>query len=130
MKQDIQSREDITALVEAFYSKLLNSLLLAHIFTDIANINLKDHLPIISDFWSFFLLNIEGQYSRNVMSPHLALAQKIRLRKEHFDEWLHLWEQSIDEMYIGEKAEEAKTRARNIALMIEYKIKAMESKTM
>ncbi len=125
MKKDILTREDIDVIVKSFYDKLLVNPLLSPIFTDVAKIDLEKHLPLIADFWAFLLMNQEGIYSRNVMSPHLSLAKKTTMEKAQFDEWLKLWCETIDELHEGEKAEDAKYRAGNIALMMQHKIKYM-----
>ena len=49
---DIKNREDLEILLSKFYSKLLSDETISYIFTDVAKINLKSHLPKIIDFWN------------------------------------------------------------------------------
>ena len=39
-----------------------------------------------------------------------------------FNEWLRLFNQTVDELFEGERAEEAKIRAGNVARLMNYKI--------
>lgn len=121
MKQDLQNREDIIRMVDAFYARVKQNSLLSPIFTDVARLNWEQHMPVMYAFWAGLLLGEPG-YSSNPMSKHLELSQKTPLKKEHFDEWLHLFRQTVDELFMGEKASEAKTRAENIAHLMLYKI--------
>lgn len=103
MKQDIQSRQDIQQLISRFYDKLLDDELLQHFFS---HLNLDEHLPHVVHFWAFVLLDEPG-YTTSVTEKHAHL----QLKQRHFDQWLHLFNQSIDELFTGEKAETAKQRA-------------------
>lgn len=122
MKRDIKDRQDIIVMIDQFYSKLMVNPLLSPIFIDIARIDLTHHLPILYDFWSYVLLGEMG-YKRNVMEPHLRLNQKIALTTAHFDEWMRLFTETVDEYFEGSKAEEAKSRAKSNAIMMQHKIR-------
>jgi len=52
----------------------------------------------------------------------IALDKLIPLSKNHFDQWLELWESTVKENFCGAKAEEAISRAKNIAGIMQYKI--------
>ena len=56
------------------------------------------------------------------MLAHFALHDKSPFEKKHFDEWLKLWNESLDELYEGEHAETARTRAESIAGIMAYKM--------
>ena len=124
MKEDIENRADIAELINCFYEKLLNDPLMAHLFTDVAKTNLKEHLPILYDFWEHILFQT-GNYRRDTMKPHLDLHRMYPLKDEHFDRWLKLFDESIDELFEGEKAQQAKVRALSIATVIRIKIYKM-----
>lgn len=49
--KDITDRKDIEKLVEDFYLKALNDRKIGFIFTEVAEIDIQKHLPVISDFW-------------------------------------------------------------------------------
>ncbi|MEP7324024.1 MAG: group III truncated hemoglobin [Saprospiraceae bacterium] len=124
---DILTRTDIILLIDTFYEKIKVNTLLRPVFIDIAQINFEHHMPILYDFWCTMLLG-EMTYSRNAMEVHLQLNQKTPLTKAHFDEWLKLFTETVDENYLGAKAEEAKYRATNIAGLMLYKIEQMVNK--
>jgi hemoglobin len=52
---------------------------------------------------------------RNPMQIHAALNLKTPLRAEHFRRWLEIFRETVDESFVGERAEFAKTRAEAIA---------------
>lgn len=95
------------------------------IFTDVAKINLEHHLPILHDFWESTLFHT-ARYSGNPIQVHLALNQKVKLTKAHFDRWLHLWNATIDSLFSGPTADQAKTRALSIATIMQLKLRAGE----
>jgi hemoglobin len=120
-KQDICKPEDISRLVAYFYERLLGDVKIAYIFTEVMQIDLAEHLPIIASFWESSLLGT-GDYRGNAMRPHLELHRKSPLMDELFEVWLGHWFASIDSLFAGEKAEEAKTKATNIAALMKFKV--------
>lgn len=127
MKPDIQNREDISKLINAFYEKLLEDDLLASIFIEVAQIDLVEHLPILYDFWESVLFQA-GKYKRNAMEVHLDLHQMHRLEEKHFNRWLALFNETVDQFFEGETANQAKTRALSIATVIKMKIYQLENR--
>ncbi len=119
--KDITDREDIKTFVDQFYSKVLKDDLIGYIFTEIAQISLEQHMPVMYDFWESILLNATA-YKGNPMQIHLALDDKVTLTKDHFDRWLTLFNDTINEHFKGEKAELVKTRALSIATMMQIKL--------
>lgn len=120
---DIQSRNDIEKLISAFYEKMLDDMVLGYIFTDIAKVNLEEHLQVICDFWENILFN-KPTYKRRseVIGVHLKLNNMIKLKKGHFTRWLYLFKSTVDEMYDGTVASKAKKRADSIALLMQKKL--------
>jgi len=49
--RDIETRDDIELLMQAFYKKVMKDEMIGFIFTDVAQLDLAHHLPIITDFW-------------------------------------------------------------------------------
>jgi hemoglobin len=111
---DIATPADIDCLVAAFYRKLLSDPILGFLFTDIARIDLDEHLPRISAFWQQQILGRPG-YRGQTFAVHSALHSRVALTAEHFHRWLFLFEQTIDELFDGPLATAAKDRARTIA---------------
>ena len=117
MKKDIRSRADIDVLMNRFYARVMGDEVIGYIFTEVANLDLDHHLPIIGDFWETLILggNNYQRHRRNPMQIHALLNLKTPLREEHFLRWLRIFKQTVDESYAGERAEFAKTRAETIA---------------
>lgn len=125
MKKDIGGREDILQLMKLFYEKLLADRSISYLFTDIAKIDLFPHLDTLVDFWDNILFQ-HDVYRKNAMQPHLNLHQQSPLRKEHFETWLRYFNQSVDELFEGEKAFLAKERALSIATVMQIKISQLK----
>ena len=124
MKKDIASREDLLLLVTRFYEKLLTDDSISYLFTDIAKINLQHHLPVLVDFWDSILFQSDT-YHKNAMQPHINLHQKSPLQLHHFETWLQYFNETIDELFEGEKAFLAKERALSIATVMRIKLKQL-----
>ena len=120
-KQDIESRKDIELLVDTFYEKVLKDETIGYIFSEIANIDLAKHMPLMYDFWETTLFH-KANYKGNPMKVHADLNEKVPLKKAHFDQWLFMFNETVDELFFGEKAELAKTRALSIATVMQIKI--------
>jgi hemoglobin len=130
MKRDITNRDDIDLLMKVFYEKLLADKSISYIFTDVAKIDIHEHLPVIGNFWESILLN-KNVYHNNAMRVHTDLNSKSPLLKEHFDTWLKHFMQSVDELFEGNIALLARQRARSVATMMQITIaqKAKNEKT-
>lgn len=127
MKSDIENRDDIYKLVKEFYVKLLNDDSISYIFTDVAKIDLDEHLPVLVDFWDMVLFQSDT-YRKNAMQPHMQLHQQTPFQKHHFDTWLKHFTTTVDELFEGEKAFVAKERAVSIATVMQIKIAELNKK--
>ena len=119
---DISSRKDIELLMEKFYDKVKKDDTIGPVFNDIAKVNWAHHIPIICDFWETLLLGA-ASYRKNVMEVHFDLNRKIPLEEDHFQVWLKLFSETVDEHFAGDKAELAKKKAKSIAALMQFKIK-------
>jgi hemoglobin len=122
---DLKTRQHIEILLKNFYEKALKDKVIGYIFTDVAKLDLEHHLPIITDFWEMVLfqtINFQEKYHRSPMLVHLQLNEKTQLKPEHFQKWLELFNETIDELFSGEKANLAKFRAISIAKTIQMKV--------
>ena len=119
--QEIKNLNDIKRMVDTFYDKVNKDKELSYIFNDFAKINWVTHLPIMYSFWSKLLLG-EGDYRGNPFQKHIPLP----IESHHFDRWVELFKQNIDEQFIGEIAEEAKLRAENIAYVFDNKLSMLK----
>lgn len=100
---DIHTKEDVTLLVNKFYDTVFKDETLAPFFK---HLNFEVHLPKMIHFWSFVLLDEPG-YTTNVTEKH----EKMPLSMDLFNQWVNLFKQTVDELFVGEKAELAKQRA-------------------
>lgn len=121
MKSDITSRKDIELLVDTFYEKVRSNPELRYIFEDVAKINWETHLPRMYSFWGSILLG-EYSYSGNPMQKHIALSKLTAITNTEFSMWLRLFTETVDKLFTGEKATEAKVRAENIARLMMHNI--------
>ncbi|MTI22744.1 group III truncated hemoglobin [Fulvivirga sp. RKSG066] len=120
-KRTITNRSDIEFLVERFYHRALKNEVIGHFFNEVVKLDLEHHIPVICDFWETTLLG-NRNYLGNPMDKHLSLNKKANLTAHHFDEWLSLWNGTVDEHFVGKKAQEAKVRANQIAKLMQFKI--------
>ena len=114
MKQDIISRQDIATLIDRFYTKVRKDELLAPVFL---HVDWEHHTPVIINFWESLLFGSQT-YQGNPFNKHINLPVK----PQHFDRWLELFTQTLEENFSGEKANEAHERAHSIAAMFQYKM--------
>ena len=111
MKRDIETRANLENLLREFYAVATRDEEIGHHFNDL---NLKTHLPLIVDFWEKVLFG-KPIYFGNPLVVHQRLNEKSPLKLEHFQKWFEIFEQTIDEKFAGETAENAKLRAKMIA---------------
>lgn len=116
--KDIENTEDIQVLVNNFYDKVRQDKLLAPIFNErIAEAAWSQHLQRMYSFWATVLLFQKG-YRGNPFAKHRDLA----IDQSHFQQWITHFKTTVDEQFQGHKAEEAKRRADNMAIMFSAKI--------
>lgn len=115
--QDIQRQEDIRLLVDTFYSKVQAQELIGPIFNERIKDKWPEHLGKMYRFWETVLLGIHT-YQGAPFAPHATLP----IDAQHFEIWLGLFYETVDELFVGEKAEEAKWRAGKMAVMFQSKL--------
>ncbi|WCB91600.1 hypothetical protein DSM104299_00273 [Baekduia alba] len=112
--RDIHTRADCERLVRAFYAKAMVDPMIGFLFTDVAKLDLEEHVPTITSFWETMLLGTRT-YGGGAFAPHVSLHRKAGLRGPHFERWLALWTATVDELFVGARAEEAKAHAQRVA---------------
>lgn len=115
--KEILSLDEVKVLVDSFYAKVREDALLGPIFNEVIEDRWPVHLDKMYRFWQTVLLS-EHTYSGSPFPPHA----KLPVEKQHFDQWLTLFHQTVDEHFTGKKAEEAKWRASKMAEMFQIKI--------
>lgn len=121
MKSDIKELDDIKLLVNTFYSRVQKDEKIGPIFAS----RIQDwtpHLEKMYRFWQTILLH-EHTYSGSPFPPHATLP----VHQDHFDAWLGLWQNTVDELFEGENAEEAKKRGKIMAQLFHYKIEHLRN---
>lgn len=119
MMKDIENIDDIKVLVDSFYAKVNEDELLSPIFNKIAKVNWDNHLPRMYQFWAGLLLDT-NEYRGQPFDKHAAYSDYIHAL--HFDRWIRLFNETLDEHFVGEKAKLAKTRAGSIGAIFQYKL--------
>jgi len=121
---DIETREDCERLVRAFYGRAMADPVIGFIFTDVAHLDLEAHAPVIASFWETVLLGAKS-YRASAFDPHAALNEKVTLRAGHFERWLALWRDTVDELFAGERAVAAKAHAVRVAYAFHGRLQTM-----
>ncbi|MBE0391491.1 group III truncated hemoglobin [Flavobacterium sp. PL002] len=114
---DISTLDDIKLLVDTFYAKVQKDDFIGPIFNNKIGNHWPEHLEKMYRFWQTILLEVHS-YSGSPFPPHKHLP----VDKEHFDRWMEIFVATVDTLFEGPIADEAKLRAKNMAEMFNYKI--------
>ncbi len=117
-KSDIKNRNDIEILVNTFYEKVKKDSMIGFMFS---HVDWVKHLPVMYDFWDNVLFHT-GNYSGNPMAKHMMANSRNPMNVGHFDHWIKLFFETVDELYSGKNTELLKERAKNIATIMLLKI--------
>ena len=120
--KDILSLDDIKILVDTFYTRVREDALLGPVFEEKIGDNWENHLGTMYRFWQTVLLD-ERTYQGSPGAKHIRLP----VGDEHFERWLQIFNKTVDELFTGEKAAEAKWRAEKMAEMFAHKIAYFKS---
>lgn len=115
--KDIESLDEIKVLVNNFYDRIREDSLLGPIFNGIIQDRWPEHLEKMYRFWQTVLLE-EHTYYGSPFPPHA----KMPINKQHFDHWIGLFSETVDSLYVGEKADKAKWQGSRMAEMFQFKI--------
>lgn len=118
---DIISGAEIKIVIDTFYEKVRADASIGFIFNDIAQVDWEHHMPIMYNFWESTVFGT-GTYTRNAMTPHFVLQDKVKFTAAHFERWVFLFVTTVDELYAGENAEIMKMRATSIAGLMQNKL--------
>ena len=121
-KTDISSREDVYFLVSSFYKKVRADQTLGPFFNDVIT-NWDEHLERLTTFWESSLF-LKTKYYGNPLEAHVKVDKDNNnsITELHFGLWLNLWFQTIDALFEGDYAENAKRRARKMGTFLYLKI--------
>ncbi len=118
---DICNKDDLVILVNLFYQKVVKDEVIGSFFTHVANIDWDKHLPTMYQFWNSILFG-EAEYKGNPMQKHFPINEMQAMQKHHFEQWICLWENTVNELYQGENASIIIAKANNIANLMAYKM--------
>ncbi len=116
-KLEISSLDDIKLLVNTFYAKVQEDPKIGPVFNEKISNRWPEHLEKMYRFWQTILLE-EHTYAGSPFPPHKHLP----VGKEHFERWMEIFKETVDSLFEGDLADEAKMRAKNMAEMFHYKI--------
>jgi hemoglobin len=119
--RDLQDRDDVERLVRAFYGRAMDDPMIGFLFTDVAGLDLEAHVPVITAFWETILLGARS-YGGGAFAPHASLHRLSPLRPGHFSRWLELWCATVDELFAGPRADEARAHAHRVARAFERRL--------
>lgn len=114
---EILELEQVKLLVDSFYSKIRKDDLLKDIFDEVIQDRWPEHLEKMYCFWQTVLLG-ERTYSGKPFVPHMHLPVDM----QHFDRWLDLFDQTLEEHFHGQNVEAARWQANRMAHMFHLKI--------
>ncbi len=123
MKLDIKTRADVEFLLEEFYKIATTDAEIGHHFDDL---DLETHLPVIVDFWEKILFG-KSVYFGNPLFIHQILHAKSPLTLSNFQRWVEIFSLTVDKLFIGETAENAKLRAKMIAHSLRVRLNFQEA---
>ena len=115
--KDITNIEDIKLMVDTFYSNARKDELIGSIFDEKIGDRWPEHLEKMYRFWQTILLE-EHTYSGSPFPPH----KQLPVEKKHFTRWMEIFTETIDTLFEGTLAEEAKLRGQSMAEIFSHKI--------
>jgi hemoglobin len=121
MKKEMENRDDVIRLVNTFYDRVKPDPVIGFFFSKVVDVHWEKHLPVMYNFWENIIFHTGG-YTGNPMRIHMNLHRQSSMTKEHFDRWIKLFNETVDELFHGEKAEQAKQRALSIATVMQINI--------
>ena len=110
------NREHIETMVIRFYTKILKDNTVGPFFIAKLGDNLeseywKPHIESLINFWSSISLQDES-YTGNPLAPHFSIGE---LNHGVFKQWLKLFFETVDEVFIPQLGAEFKDRSEIIA---------------
>lgn len=111
---DVSSPEEVAEVVRRFYQAVAQDQLLGPMFNDVAQVDWAAHLPKLTAFWCRALFGLPG-YAGNPYAAHRLIHEQEPFTRAHFERWLELFGETIDEGWQGDNAAAMKALGRNVA---------------
>lgn len=120
---DVRNKEDVKIFVDSFYEKVRKDSIIGPVFAaKIADGNWTPHLERMYSFWNTVLFATRD-YRGNPFSKHASLP----IQKRHFERWVNLFVETMDEHFEGEIADDAKMRADKMGKLFHSKLEYIQS---
>lgn len=118
VKLDIKDRDDIHKLVSTFYDKIRKDDFLGPFFNSVIT-DWPAHIERLTSFWESSLF-LKTKYHGNPLKVHVKVDEENNnsISEKHFGAWLNFWLQTIDELFEGDIAMNAKQRARKMGTFL------------
>jgi len=122
MKKDLETREDVKLLVSSFYDKVRKDDVLGPFFKEAIK-DWDEHIERLTTFWEASLF-LKTKYTGNPLETHIKVDadHNHSISQVQFGLWLNLWFQTIDELFEGDYAQNAKFKARKMGSFLYLKI--------
>jgi hemoglobin len=112
-RPDLDARPQIARLVRDFYRDVAMDDLLGPVFAD-AHVDWPSHISTLVEFWSEQLLGELG-YEGTPLRAHAPIHERSPFTSKHYQRWLELFTETVDQHFAGPYAEFAKARAARMA---------------
>jgi hemoglobin len=112
--RDLDSPEEVAEMVRRFYTDVAQDSLLGPMFNDVARVDWTEHLVKLTDFWCRALLGRPG-YTGNPFRAHADVHRKQPFTTAHFEQWLSLFQDTVELGWVGPNATRALELARTVA---------------
>jgi hemoglobin len=116
-KRDINNIDDIKLMVNTFYDRIKLDQLLGPIFNERIQDRWPQHLEKMYRFWQTILLN-EHTYNGSPFPPHANMP----VDTTHFNLWVQIFHNTVNDLFAGPIADEAKYRGELMASIFNSKI--------
>lgn len=122
MKKDIETLDDVKLMVNTFYTSIQKNHILGPIFEEKVGGKWDEHLAKMYRFWQSILLG-ENTYNGAPFPPHARLP----IDESHFILWVKIFTNTVDDLFTGDVANEAKRRGTLMAALFNSKIEFIKS---
>jgi hemoglobin len=112
--RDLDGPVAVSEMVLRFYRLVAMDDLLGPMFNDVAKVDWGEHLQKLTAFWCRALFSMPG-YEGNPYRAHQLVHAQRSFTSAHFERWLDIFNETIDEGWAGPKAEQAKALAARVA---------------
>lgn len=118
--KEIEDRQDVILLVNKFYQRVRQDELIGPIFNEKIGKHWAEHLQTMYDFWESRLFDKDTYEGRPLMKH-----KPLPIGKPNFDRWLQLWNETIDDYFVGDVADLARSKAESIGRFFQEKLEEM-----